>query len=202
MTPSAKIDLFKSLKSEYAAPKKPAIIETTAGRYLTIEGQGQPGDETFSDHVAALYGIAYTIKMRRKSTGGQDYVIGKLEVVWLNLRADHKATDWHWKIMIRTPDFIEQSHLDSAVAVLLDKKKPPTVREVKLTTLHEGTCVQMLHVGPYDDEPTTVAVMLAHANAKGYESAGDHHDIYLSDPRRVAPARLKTIVRRPVELSA
>ncbi len=105
---------------------------------------------------------------------------------------------WLWKLLIRTPDFINEADLRQAVAVLLKRGKGEDVKRVRLESLTEGPCVQMLHVGPYDKEPETIAVMKAFAEGKHFEFSGKHHEIYLSDPRRVPPERLKTILRVPV----
>ncbi len=106
---------------------------------------------------------------------------------------------WNWQLLIRTPDFIGRKQLADAVRLLLDKGKPAEVREVELCKLKEGLCVQMLHVGPYEEEERTVRQMLAHASEDSLVFAGKHHEIYLSDPRRVPPEKLRTILRLPVE---
>lgn len=196
----AKLDLFKSLKSEYAAKAAPALVETTPGSYLSITGDGVPGGETFSDRVGALYAVAYTTKMRHKRDTGVDYTVAKLECLWHGLPETRDATTgWQWQLLIRVPEFITAEHRDESVAALLAKKKPATVNDVTLEHLHEGTCVQMLHVGPYEDEPTSFAVMREFAEAEGRQAVGPPHEIYISDPRRVEPAKLKTILRQAVE---
>ena len=200
-----KIDLFKQFKSEYKAVGKPLLIETSEAQYLAIEGQGEPGGEFFGESVGALYGMAFTIKMTRKAAGLGDYVVCKLEAVWggegdegdeefCNLPPEQ----WHWKMMIRTPDCVGSSDLEQAVEAIASKGKSEEVRRVGLEKLDEGLCVQMLHVGPYDKEGETVELMKEFAVESDYVCHGKHHDIYLSDPRRVPPERLKTILRRPV----
>jgi len=198
-----KVDLYKVHKEQYAAPKQPRIIETDSARYLAVDGRGAPGSEEFSEKVGALYGAAYTIKMTRKFSGGQDYVICKLEgLYWLDDGscdfAGTPSDQWNWKLMIRTPNFVEEDELSGAVEKLLKKGKQPEVRSVKLETLSEGACVQMLHVGPYELEHETISKMEEFAREQGLEFHGRHHEIYLSDPRRVPPEKLKTILRHPV----
>jgi len=105
---------------------------------------------------------------------------------------------WSWRLLIRTPDFIGKRELEAARRQLAEKGKGPLVNEVELTTLNENQCVQMLHTGPYDREPETILQMEAFAAEQGYRFDGLHHEIYLSDPRRVAPERLRTILRIPV----
>ena len=197
-----KIDLYKQHKTEYAAKRKPALVETSPALYLAIRGRGAPGGERFSACIGALYGAAFTIKMTRKFAGRQDYAVSKLEAQWwADSTADLSEVpkdQWQWNLLIRTPDFITAADLEPAVAVLLKRGKGEDVRQVRLEPLAKGTCVQMLHVGPYDRVCETIAVMREFALGKHLEFHGRHHDIYLSDPRRVAPERLKTILRCPV----
>jgi hypothetical protein len=195
-----KIDLYKLHKDEYVTPRKPALVQTQPARYLSIRGQGSPGGERFTACIGALYGAAFTIKMTRKFAGKQDYAVCKLEGQWF-LGDDPVRVprdQWRWKLLIRTPDFITHSDLKQAVAALLKKGKSREVEDVKLETISEGQCVQMLHVGPYEREHETIAAMRAFVEQKSLKLAGPHHEIYLSDPRRVPPERLKTILREPL----
>lgn len=196
---TTKLDLYKVHKSDYVTPKKPVLIKIKAAKYLAIEGQGVPGGDRFTACIGALYGVAFTIKMTRKFAGKQDYAVCKLEGQWFF--AGHPAVipkeQWKWKLMIRTPDFIEVTDLKAAVATLLKRGKSREVEEVKLEQIDEGPCVQMLHVGPYEREKESIAMMHRFAQANGLTLAGPHHEIYLSDPRRVPPERLKTILRQP-----
>ena len=202
MNTQAKIDLYKLHKAEYAATRKPAIVEIKPAAYLAISGQGAPGGEVFTASIGALYGMAFTIKMTRKFAGKQDYAVCKLEGQWGSAAEPNFAklppTQWLWNLLIRTPKFIKEDDLRQAVAVLLKRGKGEDVKRVRLESLTEGPCVQMLHVGPYDKEPETIAVMKAFAEKQQLEFSGRHHEIYLSDPRRVPPERLKTILRVPV----
>ena len=202
MKTEPKIDLYKLHKADYAATRKPRLVTLKPANYLAISGQGAPGGERFSACIGALYGVAYTIKMTRKFAGQKDYAVCKLEGQWGSEEAQDFAKlprdQWRWKLLIRTPDFIKDTDLREAVAVLLKRGKAQDVEQVRLETLAEGACVQMLHIGPYDKEPETVALMKAFAAKQELEFCGKHHEIYLSDPRRVAPERLKTILRQPV----
>lgn len=201
MSTKPKLDLCKLHKADYATPKKPVLLEIKPAQYLAIEGQGSPGGERFNACLGALYGAAFTLKMTRKFAGKQDYAVCKLEAQYFfdGDPAMIRQEEWRWKMLIRTPDFISASDLKSAAATLLKKGKPREVEEVKLETLKEGTCVQMLHIGPYDRECETIEKMCAFAKEEGYELNGPHHEIYLSDPRRVPPEKLKTILREPVK---
>ena len=201
-----KLDLYKLNKTEYAATRKPALVELKPATYLAISGQGAPGGELFAASIGALYGVAFTIKMPRKFAGQQDYAVCRLEGQWWSEPASDfgklPPDQWLWKLLIRTPDFIKEEDLRQAVAVLLNRGKGEDVKRVRLESLAEGLCVQMLHVGPYDKEPETIAVMKAFAEKQQLEFAGKHHEIYLSDPRRVPPERLKTILRVPCQRQA
>jgi hypothetical protein len=201
--PADKLDLFKVHKAEYVMPKKPVLLKTRGAKYLAIDGQGKPGDALFQAQVGALYAVAFTIKMTMKFAGGTDYKVCPLEGLYWGLEetrdiAATPAGGWKWKLLIRVPDFISATHLASAVATLKKKGKSEPVADVTLEKLNEGQSVQMLHVGPYATENATIAEMIDFAKAQGLAPKGAHHEIYLSDPRRVAPERLRTILRQPV----
>lgn len=203
MSQTEKIDLCKLYKEQYIAPKQPQLVEIPLARYLAITGRGEPGGKEFSSKIGALYGAAYTIKMTYKFSGKQDYAVCKLECqYWLDGDGyDFSNTppeQWNWKFLNRVPDFVNDDDLESAVKKLLEKGKAPEVNQVKLESLSEGLCVQALHVGPYDRECETIEKMIAFADLQGLEFHGMHHEIYLSDPCRVPPERLKTILRMPV----
>ncbi|MBU1495083.1 MAG: GyrI-like domain-containing protein, partial [Actinobacteria bacterium] len=196
-----KIDLAGLHEAQYRASRKPLLVDVGGARYLAVAGRGAPDGDAFGTRIGALYAVAYTIKMTRKFEGRGDYVICKLECQWWGdgdrALDDTPRSQWNWRLMIRTPEVVTEGDLSGAVAKLLDKGKDPTVREVELVDLTEGRCVQMLHVGPYAQERETVAQMLAFAAAGGLAPRGRHHEIYLSDPRRVAPEKLRTILRLP-----
>lgn len=170
-----KIDLYQIHKSEYVAPKKPVLITCQPAQYLAVKGKGEPGGEAFQAAIQKLYRTAFTIKMASKFAG-RDYAVCKLEGVW---RAPKEGLN-NWTLMIRTPDFI-------------------TKADVPLIRLDEGRAVQLLHVGPYDRIPESVARMQEFAAVEKLRFKGAHHEIYLSDPRRVEPARLRTILRQSVK---
>ena len=200
MKTTEKLDLYKLHKDEYVTPKKPVLIQTKPAQYLAISGQGAPGGERFTACIGALYGVAFTIKMTRKFAGKPDYAVCKLEGQWFfdGDPARLPKDKWKWKLMIRTPDFIAGADRKQAVATLRKRGKSREVEEVKLETMDEGRCVQMLHAGPYEKECETIALMRSFAESQGFKLAGPHHEIYLSDPRRVPAQRLKTILREPV----
>ncbi len=198
-----KIDLFKQHKEEYAAPKKPVILTVPKAQYLSVSGRGAPGSDEFEAKVGALYSAAYTIKMTRKASGLEDYVICKLECRWSleggrNDFGNVPIDKWLWRFLIRTPDFIGKADLEEAAGKLIEKGKGAGVTDVELIPLPGERAVQMLHVGPYEKEGETVAIMLKQAEDGGLERGAIHHEIYLSDPRRVEPENLRTILRIPL----
>ncbi len=201
-----RIDLYQQHKADYAATRKPALVKLKKATYLAITGQGEPGGAAFTEKLGALYAAAFTVKMTRKFAGRGDYAIGKLEAQWWAGDGDGDGSrapkeQWQWRLLIRTPDFVTQRDLQDATTKLLKKGKSPSVREVRLESVTEGLCVQILHVGPYDRECESIALMKAFAAQRGLTFRGRHHEIYLSDPRRVAPEKLKTILRMPVTAS-
>jgi hypothetical protein len=198
-----KLDLYRLYADEYITPKTPQLVKTKPGKYLTVQGKGAPGGEEFTKQVGALYGVAFTIKFAQKSSG-KDYAVSKLEGLWWGTTthgnfALEPPEKWNWKLLIRTPDFVTEKQLKDAIATLKKKGKGPEVGNVKLETIDEGLCVQMLHIGPYAEEGKTIGIMEEFAKEKGLKFHGLHHEIYLSDPRRVPAQRLKTILRMRVK---
>ena len=203
MAKTDKLDLFKEHKADYAASKKTAaIVEPSVGTYLASEGRGAPEDDEFQTRIGAMYAMAYTVKMTSKFAG-RDYKVAPLEAIWWHEGNELDFSKvprgrWRWKLLIRTPEFITEGKLQAARQALDAKGKGLFVDQVALESLDEGPCVQMLHVGPYDQEAVTIEAMAAFAEGEGLALHGRHHEIYLSDPRRTAPQRLKTILRHPV----
>lgn len=198
---SGKLDLVKTHKAEYATPKSPAFVKVTRAKYLAYEGVGEPNGPGFAEAIGALYGAAYTIKMRKKGEGS-DYGVAPLEAIWWSSNPGETmpstAEGWRWVALIRTPDFVSDADLELARAELERKGRGEAVKRVHLKELDEGECVQMLHVGPYSAEPATIEAMHGFVTAQGRTVHGRHHEIYLSDPRRVPPERLRTILRLPL----
>jgi hypothetical protein len=202
MDTSKKIDLFRQLTTDYKQAKKPILFQSTPGQYLAINGSGKPGCVAFQQAVAALYSMAFTAKMTRKAAGLGDYVVCKLEALWWaegNVAISQVDQDlWQWKLMIRTPDCVSKIDLHSARQALQDKGKASGVEKIVMEIIDEGYCVQMLHVGPYEKEHETIGTMQAFMFDHDVKPLGHHHEIYVSDPRRIKPERLKTILRQPV----
>jgi hypothetical protein len=178
-------------------------------QYLMVDGQGDPNTATdYADALAALYPVAYGLKFASKRGLGRDYVVPPLEALWsaADMAAFTSARDksrWSWTVMIMTPDWISEQLLDDTLAVVAAKSAPASLEKVRLEGLEEGLCVQTLHVGPYDEEAGVLADLHdRYIPESGLRMAGRHHEIYLSDPRRAEPAKLRTILRQPVEASS
>jgi hypothetical protein len=198
---TAKLDLYQTCKAEYVTPRKPVLLQLRKATYLAIAGNGAPGTNAFQQAISALYNMAFTIKMASKFAG-RDYAVCKLEALcWVEsgrLFLTEPKEKWLWKLLIRTPDFIGKRDLEAARRQLIEKGKGPLIEQVELVALNENWCVQMLHVGPYDKELETIRKLSTFTAEQGRRFDGLHHEIYLSDPRRIAPDRLHTILRIPV----
>jgi hypothetical protein len=198
-----KIDLFKQHKTDYIAAKTPQLVNIDNANYLTIDGIGAPGEKSFEDAVSALYAIAYTVKMTRKKQNKGDYVICKLEArYWSNNQqclSEQEKSQWHWQLMIRTPTQVELNDIQQAAKVLSAKGKTASVNQVKLIEFEFSRCIQMLHIGSYEDEHLTIAHMLTYAESHKLTPKSQHCEVYISDPRRIPVERLKTILRMPVD---
>ncbi len=206
-------DFKKEYKEFYMPKNKPAIVEIPRMRYIAVRGAGNPNEENgeYKTTIGLLYGVAYTIKMSYKGThkidGFFEYVVPPLEGLWwqdgINGFIDYNNKEaLRFISMIRLPDFVTKAEFDWAVEEAT-KKKQRDFSRVEFFTYDEGTCVQCMHVGSYDDEPTTMERMREFAEEKGYASdiRADryHHEIYLSDPRKCAVSNLKTVIRYPVK---
>jgi len=205
-------DYKKEYKEFYLPPEKPGIIEIPKMNYLAVRGKGDPNDENgeYSVAQALLYGVAYTIKMSCKGDyridGFFEYVVPPLEGFWWQdgtERIDYTRKEgFKWISIIRLPDFVTIKDFDWAVSEAAKKKKL-NFSKVELLTYDEGVCVQCMHIGSYDDEPETIAKMDSFAKAEGYaidvSENRFHHEIYLSDPRKTEPAKLKTVIRHPIK---
>jgi hypothetical protein len=200
---ASKVDLYRKHHAEYVTPKEPVFVTIGPAKYLTLAGQGSPKGEKFTAAISAMYSVAFTLKMAEKAAG-HDYKVCHLEGQWwTDNGSDWQTTEpenWQWRLLMRVPDFITEKELWVASKTVVAKGKGGAlVNDVKLETLEEGRCVQVLHVGPYSAEKATIQRMNAVAEHSGARFRGPHHEIYLSDPRRVPEARLRTILRHPVQ---
>ncbi|WP_373741583.1 GyrI-like domain-containing protein [Neisseria sp.] len=205
-------DYKKAFKELYTPKKNPSIVTVPSINYIAVRGQGDPNTEDgeYKQSIGLLYGIAYTIKMSktgsRKIDGYFDYVVPPLEGFWWQegvkgVDYAHKES-FKWISVLRLPDFVTEEDFCWAVGEA-EKKKKTDFSKAEFMTYNEGLCVQCLHTGVYDDEPATVAIMHEFMENEGYvldiTDKRLHHEIYLSDARRVIPEKLKTVIRHPVK---
>ena len=204
---------FKKEYKEFYMPKgKPEIVVVPKMNYIAVRGKGNPNEEDgeYKKSIELLYGIAYTIKMSKKGDhkieGYFDYVVPPLEGFWWQENIDgidysHKE-NFQWISVIRLPDFVTKADFDWAIEEATRKKKMD-FSKVEFLEIEEGLCVQCLHSGSYDDEPATIAAMDKFIADNGYENdisdTRRHHEIYLSDARKIAPEKLKTVIRHPIK---
>ncbi|MGD8625239.1 MAG: GyrI-like domain-containing protein [Anaerolineae bacterium] len=202
----SKIDFKKTLKELYRPPRdRFVVVDVPAMQFLMADGHGDPNTApAYQEAVEALYALAYKLKFASKKELGQDYVVPPLEGLWwaedmalFSTMRDKSA--WEWTMMIMQPEWITPAMFDAAVAQVAKQKDLPALPTIRLETYEEGLSVQILHLGSYDDEaPTLQRLHHDFLPENGYREAGKHHEIYLSDPRRVAPEKLKTVLRQPV----
>lgn len=201
----SKFEWRKELKELYLPGKKPTIIDVPEMKFFAIDGRGNPNDEPFKEHIEILYGLSYAIRMMPKKgmtpEGYFEYTVFPLEGHW-DLDEEGRKLDYldkdHlvYKLMIRQPDFVTEELFQYAVDTVKKKKPNLNVEQVKFETIREGLCVQAMHIGSYDDEPKTFERMeqfCLENNLKRAEKT--HKEIYISDMRRTAPEKLKTVLR-------
>jgi hypothetical protein len=204
------IDLRKTLKDLYnPSPKQPTIVEVPMFQFVTVEGAIEPGMEpgtspSFAAALEALYGISYTLKFMSKQRAQDpiDYGVMPLEALWWLEHGEfdiRKKDNWGWRAMIMQPDHITVEMFDDALAKLHKKRDGGASLDLlQFGRFKEGTSVQVMHLGPYSEEPATLDRMRAFAEEQGYQLHNLHHEIYLGDPRRGTPEKLKTVLRHPV----
>lgn len=205
-----KLDLRRQYKHLYQpSAKKVELVEVPAFQFAMIDGEIEPGhgpgnSPAFKQALEALYGISYTLKFTSKLRKEDpiDYTVMALEGLWwvevgsFDIR---KADNWRWTVMIMQPDHINADMFQDGLEQLRKKKPNPATDKLRLETFNEGLSIQIMHIGPYADEPATIDKMDAFAEEHGYRMRGKHHEIYLGDPLRADPAKLKTVLRHPVE---
>ena len=200
----SKVDFKKELKQLYRpSTKKFEVVDVPEMQFLMIDGHGDPNTaQEYVDAIEALYAVAYALKFTSKQELGKDYVVPPSEGLWWAEDMDAFATGdksaWDWTMMIMQPEWITPEMVAAAIEQTSKKKDLPALPKLRLETYHEGLSVQIMHIGPYDAEGPTIARMHAFIAENGYELAGKHHEIYLSDPRRTAPEKMKTVVRQPI----
>jgi len=204
-----KIDLRKELKHLYAPKAKQAVIvEVPAFNFVMIDGKIKAGERPqdsagFQEAMTALYGVSYTLKFASKLRKEKpiDYTVMALEGLWWTPSGPFdfsKKQDWLYTVMMLQPDHITRSMFLEAVKQVRKKRDSAALSKLRFGRFHEGLAMQIMHIGPYSDEPATLAKMHAFAAENGYALRGKHHEIYLGDPRRTKPEKLKTVLRQPV----
>jgi len=199
-----KLDFKKEFKHLYkASTKEVSLIEVPPMNFLMIDGHGDPNTSTeYAEAIGALYAVAYALKFRVKRSIGVDYVVMPLEGLWwiddpAQFDMDNREA-WKWTSMIMQPEYVTGAMYEEAVAEVKKKKGLEALDRMRFESYQEGLSVQILHIGPYSEEGPTIAKLHDYIREHGYQLNGKHHEIYLSDPRRTAPERLKTILRQPV----
>lgn len=197
----AKIDYKKNLPELYRAGREVAAVRVPKGTFLAVDGVGEPGGAAFQDAMHQLFTLAYTTKFTMKKAGGVDFAIPPVECLWLESVCGKPAAEWRWRLMLRVPPCVKAATLRQVRKAIAGKKGPAT-DAVKRFTWAEGRALQVLHVGPYDEVGVSYDRLAEEAAARHLRCVGPAHEVYLNDPRRVAPARIKTIVRMAVRKGA
>ncbi|MGC9397496.1 MAG: GyrI-like domain-containing protein [Anaerolineae bacterium] len=200
-----KTDFKKELKHLYRPSKaKFSVVDVPAMHFLMLDGHGNPNDNpVYEAAVSALYAVAYAVKFASKKQLERDFTVMPLEGLWwvedMHEFSIEDKEAWDWTMMIMQPEWITGEMVAAAKASAAAKKELPALPQLRFDTYHEELAVQIMYIGPYADEAPTIAGLHAFAEEQGYVLAGKHHEIYLSDPRRTAPEKLKTVIRQPVK---
>ena len=199
-----KIDFKKTLKPLFDPPRRFVMMDVPEMQFVMADGHGDPNTaQEYKDVIEALYAVAFKMKFVSKKILEKDYVVPPLEGLWwaedMATFASRENSAWDWTMMIMTPDWISAEIFNEAVAQVHKAKDPAALGKVRLERYHEGLSVQIMHIGSYDDEGPVLAKM--HNDflpESGFVENGKHHEIFLSDPRRAAPEKMKTVLRQPV----
>ena len=201
----SKVDFKKTLKQFYIPPREFVIVDVPEMQFVMVDGHGDPNTaQEYKDAIEALYAVAYKMKFNSKKTLERDYTVPPLEGLWwaedMATFLTREKSQWDWTMMIMTPEWISVEIFDEAVKQVRQAKDPASLDQVRLERYQEGLSVQIMHIGSYDDEGPVLAQM--HSDfipESGLIENGKHHEIYLSDPRRVVPEKMKTVLRQPVK---
>ena len=199
-----RLDLRKHFRDLYApSPREVELVKVPKLNFLMIDGQGDPNlSASFPLAVQALYAAAYTLKFMIKKDQGVDYPVMALEGLWwaddLEVFRMERRDDWKWTLMIMQPSLVTKPRLKKALAVAMEKKGLDLLQDIRLEPYAEGLAVQIMHVGPYASEGPAIEKLHSFAAERGLALSGKHHEIYLSDPRKVSPGKMKTVLRQPV----
>ncbi len=200
-----KTDFKKTLKHLYNPPRRFVTVDVPEMQFVMVDGHGDPNTtQDYKDAVETLYAMAYKIKFMSKKDLEKDYTVPPLEGLWwaedMETFITRDKSQWDWTMMIMTPDWISIEFFADAVGQVRKAKDPAAINKVRLERYHEGLSVQIMHIGSFDDEGPVLSQM--HSDFipnNGFVENGKHHEIYLSDPRRVTPEKLKTVLRQPIK---
>ena len=201
-----KIDLKKQFPQLYNPAREPHIIDVPEMWFFMVDGTGYPVDNPlYQEAIQLLYGASYTLKMSVMKLKGKDYVVPPLEGLWwaddMTVFTDaymERKEEWKWTSMMRIPDFVKEEDIEKAIKLFEEKKNPENIHKLRYEKYEEGTVVQVLHLGPFSEEGPVIENMHEYAESEGYSLHKKHHEIYLSDPRRTKPEKLRTVIRQPI----
>lgn len=200
-----KIDFKRELKHLYnPSAKKVETVNVPVMRFLMIDGSGDPNiAQEYKDAVEALFAVSYALKFMVKRGKGVDYGVLPLEGLWwtddmTQFNIENKET-WKWTAMIMQPEYVTEDLVGKSFKQVEMKKNPPALSKLRIESFHEGLSAQIMHIGPYSNEGPTIERIHNFIKKNGYEMNGRHHEIYISDPRRSAPERMKTVIRQPMK---
>ena len=200
-----KDDLKSRFKALYQPPPNQVVlVDVPVMNFLMIDGSGDPNtSEDYQEAITVLYGLAYTLKFAIKKQRGIDYPVMPLEGLWwaddMALFSAERKEDWKWTMLLMQPEYVTSEQFERAREQVAKKKPSPALAKVRLESFHEGWSAQILYLGPYSAEGPTIAGLHAFIKEQGYTLRGKHHEIYLGDPRRSAPEKLRTIIRQPID---
>ena len=196
------IDLVKDQKVLYRPPTHPVLVDVPEMSFLMIDGRGDPNSTpAYREALEALFSVAYTVKFALKRGGGVDIHVAPLESLWWSPGGsllDVPKADWRWTAMMALPDLVTEEMVEEAGASVTERRAVPALPRMRFERFHEGLSAQVMHVGPYAAEGPTIETLFAFIAETGHVPHGKHHEIYLGDPRRSAPERLRTVIRQPI----
>jgi hypothetical protein len=206
MATTTKIDYKRELSELYLPGRKPSLVDVPEMAFLMVDGRGDPNtDASYREAIEALFTVAYTVKfaVKRMPSGGVEFSVMPLESLWWSgdtttLNLDDAKSEWSWTAMIMQPDPVNAEIVEDARAQAARKKPLPALDLLRYERFAEGTAAQVMYLGPYSDEGPTIRALHQFISEEGYTPVGKHHEIYLGDPRRSAPAKLRTVIRQPV----
>jgi hypothetical protein len=201
---SSKVDLKKELKQFYnPSAKEVSVVDVPAMNFLMIDGQGAPSSSQYMQSIEALFTVSYTLKFMVKKAQGIDYAVMPLEGLWwVDNMAEFTSTskdEWKWTSMIMQPNYVKEADVKSAIEQAHQKKELPAIDKVKFENFKEGLSAQIFYVGPFSEEGPTVTKIHEYIHKSGHELSGKHHEIYLNNVAKVAPEKLKTVIRQPMK---